>query len=242
MINLKDIGYPNIKEIYLFDFVPGSGGDMFITLASRCSGDFVNSWKDDSVMQERMEEFEETMKMPGNNISGKLFEFNTIREYKQQILAGLYKIGGSDATKISFCTHPTGNNVNTRISDVLAHCFPEIPITRVGLFTNSLISKQFTLYSYYDRIDFDGYYNDWMCSRIDRLQDKTSRFIYWEDPENSFLIDHIDLFINDQIKFKQAVLEFADMVNWNWYSTIIEIYTRVKVEPFLKWYSNNYGT
>lgn len=235
MINLKDIGYPNIKEIYLFDFVPGSGGDMFITLASRCSGDFVNCWKDDIDMQERMEEFEETMKMPGNNIGGKLIDFNTIGEYKQQILADLYSIGGSDATKISFCTHPTGSNLDVRISDVLAHCFPEIPITRVGLFTNSLISKQFTLYSYYDCIDFDGYY-------IDCLQDETSRFIYWEDPENSFLIDHIDLFINDQVKFKQAVLEFAGMVNWNWYSKIIEIYTRVKVEPFLKWYSNNYGT
>lgn len=234
MINLKELGYPNIEQLYLFDFVPGAGGDFFITLASKCSSDFVNCWQDDVDMLGRMLEFEETSKMPGNNIGGKLIDFDTIGEYKQQILADLYSVGGSEATKMSFCTHPTGNNVNTRITDVLKHCFPDIPITRVCLFTNSLLSKQFTLYSYYDLLDFDGHY-------LDTLQDETSRFIFWEDPENSFLIDHINLFINDPVKFKQAVLEIAGTVNWTWYTKITELYWQQKIEPFYSQFKEVYG-
>jgi len=235
MINLKELGYPNIKQIYLFDFVPGAGGDFFITLASKCSPEFVNCWQNDVDMLDRIIEFEETSKMPGNNIGGKLIYYDTIGEYKQQILADLYSIGGSDATKMSFCTHPTGNNVNTRISDVLAHCFPDIPITRVCLYTHSLVSQQFTLHSYYDTLDFDGHY-------LDTLQDETSRFIYWEDPENSFLIDHINLFINDPVKFKQAVIEIAGTLNWNWYVKITESYWEYKVMPFYNQFKEEYGT
>lgn len=235
MINLKELGYPNVNELYLFDFVPGCGGDFFITLASKCSSDFVNCWENDLDMETRMAEFRETKLMPGNNIGGKLIYYDTIGEYKQQILADLYRIGGSDATKMSFCTHPTGNNVNTRITDVLADCFPDIPIKCVALCTQSLISKQFTLYHYYDLLDFDGYY-------LDTLQDEHSRFIRWLDPENTLLIDHINLLINDPVKFKQAVLDITGPVslNWNWYTSIIETYTEYKVDEFLVYYRNTF--
>ena len=236
MIDLTSIGYPNIEKIYLFDFTPGHGGDFFITLASKCSPEFVYAWQNTEQMQDRMQEFLETKQMPGNNIGGKLIYADSVSEYKQQILADLYRIGGSTATKMSFCTHPTGDNVNTRISDVLKHCFPRIPIQRVALTITSKISEYFTIYSYYN----DD--SEYTRLTLRRTQDPESRFIYWEDPKNTLLVDHMDLFINNPVQFKNSVQDIAGTVNWDWYNYIIEMYAETKVDPSLKWYNKNYGT
>ena len=226
MIDLKQLGYPNIDKIYLFDFTPGHGGDFFITLASKCSRDHVGSWKDWDELEDRMNEFKRTNLMPGNNIGGKLIYGNTISEFKQQILANLYSIGQSDATRMTFCTHPDGDNTNTPITTVLHHCFPDIPIQPVALKIDSDIGEGFTMYSYNwkDRL------------QLEKTQDEHSRWIYWEDPLNTLVFDHMDLVVNNRNKLREYASEIGGDINWDFYDRVIDIYYEHKVKPFLEWY------
>jgi len=226
--------YPNLEKIYLFDFTPGHAGDFFITLASKCSTEFVNGWTDMGQVTERMQEFERTKLFPGNNIGGKLIDFDTHNEYRDVIQADLDRIGPSDRRFMSFCTHPTGNNHSVRISDVLTEMFPNVPLQRVALSISTDISMAWTVYNYYN--DFSQH----VKSTITRTQDERSRFIYWEDPMNTLVIDHIDLLINDPVKLKHQVLEIAEYVDWDFFNYAWNAYHKVKVNSFVKWWEK-YG-
>jgi len=225
MIDLNSLGYPNVKQMYLFDFTPGQGGDFFITLASKCSREFILSWENTQQMLDRMAEFEQTTRMPGNNIGGKLIYHDSIAAYKNQILQELKRHRSDTGTKISFCTHPTGDNLNTRISDVLAYCFPKLPLQRVALTISSDISRKFAEYHY-------GYDAD----MVQRTQAPGSRFILWEDTVNTIQLDPIDLVISDPEQLKQKVQLISTDVNWEWYNHVVDIYRKIKIDPFLKWY------
>lgn len=231
MDNLESLGYPNVNKLYLFDFSPGHGGDFFITLASKCSSDHVNSWKSVDEMEERLNEFKETKMMPGNNIGGKLINYNTIEDYAEQIIQDLKRIGGSDANKMSFCTHPTGDNKDVTIRSVLEHCFPGIPIQQVAMDIKSPASEYFTMYSYYnDDSDFSR-------QALKRQRNEDSRWIYWNDPENTIVLDQMTLMFDDRAKLKQQAQAIGN-VNNKFYDRVIEVYSEVKVNPFLKWWNN----
>jgi hypothetical protein len=230
MIDLERLGYKDVQAIYLFDFVPGCGGDFFITLASKCSPQHVGSWNNTSHMQKRISDFEQSLLMPGNNIGGKLIYADTVDEYKQNIQEDLIRIKhkyGTQGKYMSFCTHPTGNNVNTRISNVLAHCFPGIPIQRVALTAQTTTSIDYTYFWYAKEYKYDK-------ELITHWQSQNSRFIYWEDTANTLVIDHMDLFINNPALFKQAVLNIGSDVNMEWYDYITDLYTQTKVKPFME--------
>jgi hypothetical protein len=229
MIYLNSFGYTGVNKMYLFDFTPGQGGDFFITLASKCSSEFVNSWEDSAQMKNRMAEFYNTKLMPGNNIGGKLIYHDSISAYRQQILDDLRNKPAKpiDAckSKISFCTHPTGSNLNTPISDVLKYCFPELPLQRVALSMDSDISRKFA-----------EFYYDYDADTVHRTQEPGSRFILWEDPVNTIKLDPIDLLITDPEKLKQHVLQISSDINWQWYNYVVDSYLKIKIKPFLEWY------
>ena len=225
MIDLSKLGYPNVKQMYLFDFTPGQGGDFFITLASKCSSEFVHSWENTQQMLTRMAEFKKTTRMPGNNIGGKLIYHDSVSKYQQQILQDLQQKRGDLGTKISFCTHPTGSNLNTRISDVLVQCFPGLPLQRVALSIKSDTSRRFAEYHY-------GYATD----VVQNTQAPDSRFILWEDPVNTIELDPIDLLVNDPEELKRQVLRISSDINWQWYDHVVAVYRKIKIDPFLEWY------
>ena len=95
---------------YLFEFLSGHGGDFFITLASKCSYKFVGAWESTNEAYERLQEFAETGKMPGNNIGKKLID-GTWADYKASIQADMDRLQ-SDKPLISFCTHYGQNTVD----------------------------------------------------------------------------------------------------------------------------------
>lgn len=231
MVDLSKLGYPNVNKLYLFDFSPGHGGDFFITLASKCASDHVNSWNTWEEMEERLDEFREKKLMPGNNIGGKLINYNTIEDYAEQIIKDLKYIGGSDASKMSFCTHPIGNNKDVKIHTVLEHCFPGIPIQQVALGIESPASEYFTMYSYYnDDSDFSR-------QALQRQRNEDSRWIYWNDPENTIVLDQMTLMFEDKAQLKQQAQAIGN-INNKFYDRVIEVYSEVKVNPFLKWWNN----
>jgi len=231
MVDLVTLGYPNVSKIYLFDFSPGHGGDFFITLASKCASDHVNSWRTTDEMEQRLDEFKDRKLMPGNNIGGKLIDHNTIDEYAEQIVQDLKHIGGSDATKMSFCTHPTGANENVKIHTVLEKCFPDIPIQQVALNIESPASEYFTMYSYYNND------SDFSRQALKRQRNENSRWIYWNDPENTIVLDQMTLMFEDRAQLKRQAQAIGN-INAEFYDRVIEVYSEVKVNPFLKWWNN----
>jgi hypothetical protein len=230
MDDLASLGYPNVNKLYLFDFSPGHGGDFFISLASKCARDHVNSWNTWEEMEERLDQFRETKLMPGNNIGGKLINYNTTEDFKEQIFTDLKRIGGSDATKMSFCTHPIGDNKDVKIRSVLEHCFPGTPIQQVALDIESPASEYFTMYNYYnDDSDFSK-------QHLRRQRNENSRWIFWNDPENTIVLDQMTLMFEDRAGLKQRAQAIGD-INDEFYDRVIEVYSEVKVNPFLKWWN-----
>lgn len=234
MIDLKKYGLNNIDEIHLYDFTPGHGGDFFITLASKCSRIHFNHWLSMEDCRERMDIFKnqsDIATMPGNALGTKLiYEFNyrdkIIKELNYHAKKGKY----SYAKKLCFVTHPSSKMVKPA-TKLLKELFPLIPIKRIALSIDTEESLHYILYHYYNK-DTSGWRKQYVLSS----QSKDSRFIYWENPENTIKIDHIDLLLNNPQGLKEQVEKLGIDINWKMYDFVLNTYKEKKVDPFRSWF------
>ena len=198
--------HSNLRKGYLFHFLSGHGGDFFITLASKCSRNFVGAWHDDKAVITRMNEFVITGKMPGNNIGKKLID-GTWQDYKKSISNELIKLD-DNRPNISFCTHPGQNQVDIKphLEDWL-----NIPIQEIHLIPTTQQSL------------------DWMDFHYDPIH----AFQQYSSDEG---IDHIDLLLNNEKQLDWFVQDIGENLNWEWVNIVKRYYRDVKVNPFLKNY------
>ena len=214
--------FKNLERVYLFDFTPGYGGDFFITLASKCSPHFVNSWQHWYYVVDRMNEFAETKLMPGNNIGGKLIDYDDENSYRLKIMMDFEnKLVNKNARYMSLCTHSTGTNLaKVSVLDTVRDLFAPIPVTPVCLEISTNRSHHWTDYHVPEK--------HWK----DR-QAPFSPWLYWQDPENTILIDPIDALISkDYDKLKRLALDIAEDLNTEFYDYVLQKYLEHKVIPY----------
>ena len=201
--NLTGLLMSSLRKGYLFEFLSGHGGDFFITLASKCSYKFVGAWESTNEAYERLQEFAETGKMPGNNIGKKLID-GTWADYKASIQADMDRLQ-SDKPLISFCTHYGQNTV-----DILPHLedWLQIPIEKVDLIPTTLQSQ---------------YWIDCFYDPIPEFQKLV--------PEKG--IDQIDLWLNKPEELDYHVRRIGESLNWEWVQLTKDYYMEFKGKPFL---------
>jgi len=215
------VDFPNLERVYLFDFTPGYGGDFFITLASKCSRHFINSWIEWPRVVDRMTEFRETSLMPGNNIGGKLIGYDDENSYRLTIIRDLCssKITNKTGRYLSLCTHSTGDH-EINILDTVRDLFAPVPVTPVCLEISTDRSHNWTCYHNPEQ--------NWLDS-----QAPFSKWLFWQDPENTILIDPIDALIaKDYDKLRSLAESIGEDLNNNFYEFVLQQYLQYKVNPY----------
>ena len=97
--------YDSVEKIFLCEFIPGHGGDFFVTLYSLCNNDFIKCIEENKNIEDRLVNFPN---MPGNNLGGKyLFKDSYIMIEKDLIKFSKFNINRGNKKYINLVTHPT---------------------------------------------------------------------------------------------------------------------------------------
>jgi hypothetical protein len=227
MICLDD----NIKKVFLTEFIPGHGGDFFITLFSGAGQNFVGSFTKDRIIKR----LSEGGNMPGNNVGGKLINYISSEDMVNHINNSICKIKSKDKdyysrTHIHFATHPNKQQ-DFNVRDLLKS-HTNLPLQKINLIPSTADSVLWCVYHFIKQYDIPNDQYDGIINTILHNVTKT------ELSDTDINFDHIDILINNKQQLFQIANHISDSnIDKEVFDIILEYYTNTKLKSYLEWMS-----